>query len=162
MPPAATDVAPAASRLAGPEPPRPVAPKLAPPPTPEPLAPPPPAALPPAAGPIAFGLKAGPAPHVAINLGSAKALTAGRAPTDAKPTYALSHLLAVGLDYDQLPRVRFNGKALIEQTSDGKVTCWVSKRKFASDDQLRKHIAKSKLYKEAYEKACVDGKITLV
>ena len=53
------------------------------------------------------------------------------------------------------------GKPVIVKTDAGKLACLVSKRQFPDEDMLRKHIAKSKLYKEAFEKAANEGKVSL-
>ena len=43
--------------------------------------------------------------------------------------------------------------------ADGKLVCRVSARMFPDRAALRKHVAKSKRYRAAYEKACREGRI---
>ena len=107
-----------------------------------------------AAGPIAFGLKPAAAP-------APRAVPPADGPARTAPATALSHLLAVGLDYDQLARVRLDGKPVVYHTDAGKIACLVSKRQFADEGQLRKHVAKSKLYREAFERAANEGRVSL-
>ena len=80
---------------------------------------------------------------------------------DAAPAVATSHLLAVGFDGDQLDRILYGGAPLVKTRADGKLVCRVSARMFPDRAALRKHVAKSKLYRAAYEKACREGRISL-
>ena len=70
-------------------------------------------------------------------------------------------LLAVGFDGDQLDRILYGGAPLVKTRADGKLVCRVSARMFPDRAALRKHVAKSKLYRAAYEKACREGRISL-
>ena len=79
----------------------------------------------------------------------------------AAPAVATSHLLAVGFDGDQLDRILYGGAPLVKTRADGKLVCRVSARMFPDRAALRKHVAKSKLYRAAYEKACREGRISL-
>jgi len=118
----------------------------APPPAPPPPAPPPPPTV--VAGPVSMSLGAAPA-----------ARPARAAP--AAPAVATSHLLAVGFDGDQLDRILYGGAPLVKTRPDGKLVCRVSARMFPDQTALRKHVAKSGLYRAAYGKACREGQISL-
>jgi len=141
----------------------------------QPAAPPPHAAVPPRAaekaeiseacelnsefGPIVFGLAKAAAPKL---VGAPKAPTSGFSAPKAAPRYAASHLIAVGTDYSQLHRLTVDAKPVVEYDESAKKwVCLVSRRRFADEDQLKKHVAKSTLYKEALEKAAAEARIDL-
>mmetsp|Transcript_17676 Transcript_17676/g.53914 ORF Transcript_17676/g.53914 Transcript_17676/m.53914 type:complete len:364 (+) Transcript_17676:628-1719(+) len=82
--------------------------------------------------------------------------------TTPAPAFALSHVLAVGTDYDQLHRLRLADGPLVRQCAKtGKWLCLVSRRQFPSEAALRKHVARSQLYKDALERAATSNTIAL-
>ena len=71
----------------------------------------------------------------------------------------------LGLDYASLGRLRLDGKPLVERPvagSGAKWACLVSRRQFATEEQVAKHVRLSKLYKEELIKAIAAGRIVLV
>ena len=94
-------------------------------------------------------------------LGAAPVARPAARAAPAAPAVATSHLLAVGFDGDQLDRILYGGAPLVKTRADGKLVCRVSARMFPDRAALRKHVAKSKLYRAAYEKACREGRISL-
>lgn len=78
------------------------------------------------------------------------------------PAFAASHVIALGSDYDQLHRLVVDNKPVVRQCpKSGKWMCLVSRRQFNTEDQLKKHVAKSQLYKEALEKAANESRLVL-
>lgn len=134
---------------------------------PEPAAPAPAAGeLKPTAGPIVFGLpkkaNKGTAAPAAAKKAAPAAAEAAAQPKPAQPKVALSHILAVGTDPAQIGRLRVNERAVTQQDpKTGKWLCFISRRQFADEAALHKHIAKSDLYKTALEKAANEGKVSI-
>ena len=54
-----------------------------------------------------------------------------------------------------------NEKPIIERAKNGKWQCLVSRRQFADEESLKKHIHRSTLYKDALEKAANESRIVL-
>jgi len=120
-----------------------------------------------ASKPLAFDLSKSPttAPAKdakdAAGAAAASSSAAGAAPPKP-PALALSHVLAVGTDYDQLHRLAVNDRPVTRHdAASGKWMCLVSRRQFNDEAHLKKHIAKSQLYKDALEQAARDHKVAL-
>jgi len=109
------------------------------------------------AGPIVFGL-AKPGAASAAPAASGLAAAAKR----VAPAFAASHVVALGSDYDQLHRLVVDNKPCVRHCpTSGKWMCLVSRRQFDSEDKLKRHVAKSQLYKDALEKAAHESRIVV-
>lgn len=109
-----------------------------------------PAPLPAKTGPIVFGL--------------GKQAVAGpdAPPTKVAPAFKASHLIALGSDYEQLHRLAIDNKPVVKHCPKlGKWLCLISRRQFNSEDQLKRHVAKSQLYKTSLDKAAHSKRLVL-
>ena len=78
-----------------------------------------------------------------------------------RPKYCYQVVGGVMHDRVNAKRILYGGAPLVKTRADGKLVCRVSARMFPDRAALRKHVAKSKLYRAAYEKACREGRISL-
>ena len=78
-------------------------------------------------------------------------------PASTRAPFSSSHRSSASSVQDLL----YGGAPLVKTRADGKLVCRVSARMFPDRAALRKHVAKSKLYRAAYEKACREGRISL-
>ncbi|KAJ8611739.1 hypothetical protein CTAYLR_009512 [Chrysophaeum taylorii] len=100
-------------------------------------------------GPVAFGL--------------APAAPQNEPPKKVAPAFAASRLLLMGHDYDQLHRLVVDNKPVIRHCpTTGKWMCLVSRRQFNSESLLKKHVAKSALYRDALEKAAHESRLIVI
>jgi len=108
-------------------------------------------------GPIAFGLL-----KTSATINPKQTLSIHQSPHTTSPKLALSQVLAVGTNYDQLHRLYINNRpAVAFCEANNKWLCLVSERQFSSEDKLKSHIAKSQLYKDALQRAVQNNLITL-
>lgn len=110
-----------------------------------------------ASGAVPHGVQAAGAPPQATPIDLHKYAPASGANSTSAP--AGNDLEALALDYQSLPLLLLDGKPIVK-SSKGKWACLVSRRVFAAEDQLQKHIQQSSLYREELAKAIRDGRIS--
>ena len=85
------------------------------------------------------------------------AAAAAAAPAPAGPP----NLAVIGCSYASLSRLRLDGDLLVKH-QNGKWVCLVSRRAFATADQVEKHVHQSPLYKAELTKAIAAGRVELI
>mmetsp|Transcript_86836 Transcript_86836/g.245970 ORF Transcript_86836/g.245970 Transcript_86836/m.245970 type:complete len:196 (+) Transcript_86836:1156-1743(+) len=88
---------------------------------------------------------------------AAAAAAAASAPAPAGPP----NLAVIGCSYASLSRLRLDGDLLVKH-QNGKWVCLVSRRAFATADQVEKHVHQSPLYKAELTKAIAAGRVELI